>query len=194
MQTLEENKSIQFPLEMVMALLRLTSIKFPITDPITTVTNGISNFLKIQPSKPRIVNIIKSNVDPVNPYTPTNETTIIIGIKNFGGSNNTFAKILTIGIFKINKIMFPINNEAIKPQTTSGFFSNSSGPGVIFIVNNIARRTAVVPDPGTPRANIGTNAPPAAALFPDSGAVTPRSSPSPKVLFLFDIFFQMCTQ
>lgn len=85
MQTLEENKSIQFPLEMVIAFLRLTSIKFPRTDPITTGTNGISNFLKIQFSKPRIVNIIKSNVDPVNPYTPTTETTIIIGIKNFGG-------------------------------------------------------------------------------------------------------------
>ena len=85
--------------------------------------------------------------------------------------------------------MFPINKAAIRPHTTSGFCLNSRGPGVTSKVINIAKRTAVVPDPGTPRASIGTNAPPAAALFPASGAATPLSSPLPKVSSLLEIFF-----
>ena len=105
------------------------------------------------------------------------------------GKSNTFVNNLTKGIFKNNKIIFPKNNAAINPQTTSGLFLNNKGPGVMFIVINIASKTAVVPDPGTPKDNIGTNAPPAAALLPASGAATPRSSPLPKVLFLFDTFF-----
>ena len=41
--------------------------------------------------------------------------------------------------------------------------------------------TAVVPEPGTPSVNIGTNEPQAEALFAASGEATPRRSPSPKV-------------
>ena len=92
-------------------------------------------------------------------------------------------------MFKINKTIFPINKAAIKPHTTSGFCLNKSGPGVTSSVINIANKTAVVPDPGTPKASIGTKAPPAAALFPASGAATPLSSPLPKVSSLLEIFF-----
>ena len=54
----------------------------------------------------------------------------------------------------------------------------------MFNVINKASKTAVVPEPGTPKVNIGTSAPPAAALFPASGAATPLISPVPKVFFL----------
>ena len=54
----------------------------------------------------------------------------------------------------------------------------------MFNVNRTANNTAVVPDPGTPNASIGTSAPPAAALLPASGAATPLGSPVPNVFFL----------
>ena len=75
-----------------------------------------------------------------------------------------------------------INNVAIKPQTTSGLSVKRRGPGVILRVIRRASKTAVVPEPGTPNVNIGTKAPPAAALFPASGATIPRGSPFPKRL------------
>ena len=111
------------------------------------------------------------------------------GIRYFEGINNIFEKYLTSGMFKINKTIFPMNNAAINPHTTSGFCLNNRGPGVTSRVINIANKTAVVPEPGTPSASIGTKAPPAAALFPASGAATPLSSPFPKVSFLLEIFF-----
>src|SRR5210317_2041194 len=114
-----------------------------------------------------------------------------MGIKYFGGNKRILVNIRTIGMFKINKTKFAKNKAAINPQTTSGLFLNNKGPGVIFIVINIAKRTAVVPDPGTPRDNIGTRAPPAAELLPASGAATPLSSPFPKVSSLFEILFSI---
>ncbi len=74
-----------------------------------------------------------------------------------------------------------MKSAAISPQTTSGFCWNRSGPGVMLSASSMASSTAVVPEPGTPRASIGTSAPPAAALLPASGAATPRGSPVPKV-------------
>ena len=48
---------------------------------------------------------------------------------------------------------------------------------------------AVVPEPGTPSANIGTIAPAAAALFADSGPATPSIAPLPKRDGSFASFF-----
>ena len=96
-----------------------------------------------------------------------------------GGTLKTFTKKRTIGTFRISNTILAINNAAINPQTTSGRSVNSKGPGVIFNVINKASKTAVVPEPGTPNVNIGTSAPPAAALLPASGAATPRGSPLP---------------
>ena len=77
-----------------------------------------------------------------------------------------------------------MNKEAIKPQTMSGCSVNNCGPGVMLYKVNAPIITAVVPEPGTPKVNIGMNEPHAEALFAASGAAIPRKSPSPNVPFL----------
>ena len=111
---------------------------------------------------------------------PTKLTIITPGRSSAGGTVRTFTKIFTSGTFMNSSTKFAISSDAIRPQTTSGRLAKSVGPGVMFSVIRTARRTAVVPDPGTPRVSMGTSAPPAAALFPASGAATPFATPVPK--------------
>ena len=68
---------------------------------------------------------------------------------------------------------------AISPQTRSGRFSNSSGPGCSPYMMNAASSTAVEPEPGTPSVSSGTIAPPVEALFAASGPATPSIMPVP---------------
>src|SRR5512136_1664911 len=49
--------------------------------------------------------------------------------------------------------------------------------------------TAVAPDPGMPRANIGTIAPETAALLEDSGPATPSITPVPNFSGCFETLF-----
>ena len=84
--------------------------------------------------------------------------------------------------------MFPTYKAATKPQTTSGLSKNSIGPAWISNIKKAPNITAVVADPGTPKANIGTKAPALAALFADSGPATPFISPFPK----FSGFLLIC--
>src|SRR5210317_142313 len=104
---------------------------------------------------------------------PTNDTMVTTGNRTHAGTLRIFTKILTMGTFINSKTKLAISNDAIRPQTTSGRSVNNVGPGVIFNVINSANKTAVVPEPGTPNVSIGTKAPPAAALFPASGAAIP---------------------
>ena len=112
---------------------------------------------------------------------PPKETIIIPGRRIQGGTDRSLTKSFTIGTFMISSTKFDISRAAISPHTTSGRSSKSSGPGVMFRVSSSARSTAVVPEPGTPSVSIGTRAPPAAALFPASGAATPLGFPLPKL-------------
>ena len=82
-----------------------------------------------------------------------------------------------IGIFWIMSMMLPIYMLAMSPQTKSGLDVKSRGPGRMPCMMRAPRRTAVVPDPGIPRVSRETMAPPAAALFADSGAATPSMAP-----------------
>ena len=120
---------------------------------------------------------------------PTKEIIATPGIRYFAGMVNRRINSPTIGMFMASNITLPINSAATRPQTTSGFLVNNRGPGVMSKVKSIANNTAVVPEPGTPNASMGTNAPPAAALFPASGAATPRGSPLPNVSSLLETFF-----
>ncbi len=86
----------------------------------------------------------------------------------------------TSGMFITSRITLPMNSEAIRPQTTSGCCSNSSGPGVMLYSVSAPIITAVVPEPGTPRVSMGISEPQAEALLAASGAARPRRSPSPK--------------
>ncbi len=111
---------------------------------------------------------------------PTNEIIVTPGNNIAAGTCRIRLNSFTNGTFKMSRTKLAISNDAMRPQTTSGRSVNNSGPGVILSVINKANKTAVVPDPGTPRVSIGTNAPPAAALLPASGAAIPRGSPLPK--------------
>lgn len=47
--------------------------------------------------------------------------------------------------------------------------------------SSAARISAIEAEPGIPKAIVGTSEPPSFALFDDSDAITPRTSPRPKV-------------
>ena len=68
---------------------------------------------------------------------------------------------------------------AISPQTKSGFFENSSGPGRSPQIMKAPSITAVDADPGMPRVNSGTMAPAVAELLAASGPATPSIAPLP---------------
>ncbi len=91
---------------------------------------------------------------------------------------------LIIGTFITISIRLATNSEAIRPHTISGWFWNSSGPGVMLYSVSAPSITAVVPEPGTPSVSIGTMEPQAEALLAVSGAARPRRSPSPNLLSL----------
>ena len=82
--------------------------------------------------------------------------------------------------------------EAMSVQINSGESSKTfPEPGRIPIDMRMPRRTAVVPEPGMPSVSIGISEPPAAALFADSGAATPRMSPWPNVSSVSERRFSM---
>ncbi|MCY1522811.1 hypothetical protein D9M68_576810 [compost metagenome] len=113
-------------------------------------------------------------------YTPTTLTMVIAGTRIQVGTLSMRANRPTSGMFITSRMTLPMNSEAIRPQTTSGCCSNSSGPGVMLYRVRAPIITAVVPEPGTPRVSIGISEPQAEALLAASGAATPRRSPSPK--------------
>ncbi|CFO10431.1 Uncharacterised protein [Bordetella pertussis] len=47
------------------------------------------------------------------------------------GTASTFENTRTIGTFMMNSRTLAMNSEAIRPHTSSGLLSNSTGPGVM---------------------------------------------------------------
>src|SRR3546814_8848150 len=90
------------------------------------------------------------------------------------GTARIRVKTQIIGMLRITSMILATNNEAIRPQTMSGCCWNNSGPGVMLYSDSAPIITAVVPEPGTPRVSIGTNAPQAAPPTAVSGAARPR--------------------
>ena len=84
-----------------------------------------------------------------------------------------------------------MKNEAIRPHTSSGCSSKSSGPGRMPFMRNAPSSTAVVAPPGMPRVSVGTKLAFAAALLAASGAATPSIAPLPNSALFFDTFFSM---
>src|SRR5215213_4699180 len=74
----------------------------------------------------------------------------------------------------------PIYMLATTAQTRFALVVNMSGPGRRPNMISAPSITAVVLEPGTPSANIGTIAPAEAALLDDSGPATPSIAPLPK--------------
>src|SRR5690606_12646215 len=96
------------------------------------------------------------------------------------GTDNTLENTRTIGTFITNSSTLAMNNEAIRPHTSSGLVSNSTGPGVMLYSVSAPIITAVVPEPGTPSVSIGTNEPMADAVAAATLAPAPGSPPTPK--------------
>src|SRR3546814_13790823 len=90
------------------------------------------------------------------------------------GTDSTLENTRTIGTFIRNSSTLAMNSEAIRPHTSSGLVSNSTGPGVMLYSVSAPIITAVVPEPGTPSVSMGTNDPMADAVAADSGATRPR--------------------
>ena len=95
------------------------------------------------------------------------------------------------GRFSTSRMMLPKYMLSISPQTRSGRSRNSIGPGGMPCMMKAAKRTAVVPEPGTPKVNMGTKAPQVAALFAASGAAIPSTAPLPKRCGVLDSFFSV---
>ncbi len=75
------------------------------------------------------------------------------------------------------------------PQIRSPLVLNMSGPGRMPNMMRAPSMSAVVPEPGMPKANIGTMFPETAALFADSGPATPSMAPWPKRSGVLETFF-----
>ena len=69
----------------------------------------------------------------------------------------------------------------INVNVTSNCSLSIFGPGAIPWIKKAPSKMAIDADPGTPKANVGTSAPPSFALFALSEAITPRTSPFPNV-------------
>ncbi|MNC90507.1 hypothetical protein D3C83_66130 [compost metagenome] len=78
---------------------------------------------------------------------------------------------------------------AMMAQTKSACCWKSSGPGRRPNMMSAPSMTAVVPEPGMPRANMGTMAPADAALLAASGAATASMMPVPNCSGCFETFF-----
>src|SRR5690348_11686944 len=89
----------------------------------------------------------------------------------------------------IKRMTLPLYMLAITAQTGVAWVGNMHGPGRRPNMINAPSITAVVFEPGTPRANIGTIAPADAALLDDSGPATPSMAPLPKRDGSFATFF-----
>ena len=70
--------------------------------------------------------------------------------------------------------------------TNSGVSLIRYGPGLNPCMIKAARIRAVEPLPGIPKANVGTIAPPAAALLAASGPTIPSGEPFPNLSFSLD--------
>ena len=101
------------------------------------------------------------------------------GIRKVRGTANTLAMYGIKGRFRNSSTKFPIYIETMTAQNTSGSSIIRRGPGVTFKAIKAPSRMAVVPDPGMPSVNNGTNDPVAAALFAASGAAKPLIDPLP---------------
>src|SRR5690606_38402514 len=97
------------------------------------------------------------------------------------GTDNTLENTRTMGTFMMNSMTLAMNSEAIRPQTSSGLVSNSTGPGVMLYRVSAPIMTAVVPEPGTPSVSMGTKEPMADEVAAASGATSPRMSPRPNL-------------
>ena len=82
-------------------------------------------------------------------------------------------------MFMISRSRFPMNLLEMRPQTRSALFWKRSGPGRIPHIMKPASMTAVVGEPGTPRARSGAKPLIEAALFAASGEAIPSMIPVP---------------
>ncbi len=82
-------------------------------------------------------------------------------------------------MFMMSSMMLPMYMLAMTPQTKSGFFWKSRGPGCRPNIIRAPSMIAVVPEPGMPSVSSGTMAPPVEALLADSGPATPSMAPLP---------------
>ena len=78
---------------------------------------------------------------------------------------------------------------AMRPQTMSGLVWKRRGPGRMPHIMKPASMTAVVGDPGIPRARSGAKPLMEAELLADSGAATPSMAPVPNLSGCLEIAF-----
>src|SRR5258705_8995939 len=120
-------------------------------------------------------------------YTPSMQKHRMVGYKYEYGIRSRFTNRPTSGRFNTSSTTLPTYMLATNPQNSSGCCVINMGPGEMPWTMIAANITAVIGPVGMPSANIGTNAPVAAALFADSGPATPSIAPLPKRSGCFDI-------
>ena len=69
----------------------------------------------------------------------------------------------------------------MKENVTSSCVVRISFPGFTPTINRPPKTRANVDEPGIPNASVGINDPPSLALVAESTAITPRTSPFPKL-------------
>ena len=125
-------------------------------------------------------------MDWLKEYVPQTESTKIIGHKILLGTKVILAKSLAPKKPKIKNNIFAISIDPKIPYKNSGCSLNKSGPGLTPWIIKPVKITAVVALPGIPKANVGTIAPPVAALFAASAPAIPSIDPFPNSSGFFD--------
>ena len=117
----------------------------------------------------------------VGTYPPIMQSTKMIGARMVKGSLNTQMKAGMKAMLMISENRLAEYRLAIRPQTKSGWSTNTRGPGSSPHITIPPSRMAVVGEPGMPRVSMGSMEPVEAALLAHSGATTPSTLPLPKL-------------
>src|SRR3979409_1821783 len=107
------------------------------------------------------------------------QETMIIGAIAANGIRRIAAKIGTVESTITRPTTLPRYIDAMRPHTKSLCSTNRRGPGLRPHTINPPSRIAAVPEPGIPRANIGSSAAVPDACAAVSGAKTPSMRPLP---------------
>ena len=112
---------------------------------------------------------------------PTTDTAQITGTSSVGRTCVAFASGLINTIHNSDVITLAMISSHINENVTSRCVVRISFPGLTPTINRPPKTSAKVDDPGIPNASVGINEPPSFAFVAESTAITPLTSPFPKV-------------
>lgn len=141
--------------------------------PRTIEAEGYCMQSRIYPMIPKTNIIMRSNLEIFKEYVPITHRTATIGMSRPFGTSIILVTGLAIRTPTTHSITEPRMRRIAISYVNVGLVEVSIGPGRIPCSCSALSITAAGGLPGSARHSIGINAPPIAALFAVSGAITP---------------------